>query len=80
MPRWAAYLGSISYGLYVFHALAIEFTRACFRSTNWPTYFAASTVSAFLLTVAAAVVSYHFLESPFLRLKARFEIVHSKPV
>jgi peptidoglycan/LPS O-acetylase OafA/YrhL len=80
MPQWAAYLGKISYGLYVFHALAIEFGRALFNPGHRLTYFAASTLSAFLLTVAAAVVSYHFLESPFLRLKGRFEIVHSRPV
>jgi peptidoglycan/LPS O-acetylase OafA/YrhL len=80
MPQWAVYLGKISYGLYVFHALAIEFARAFFDPAHRLTYFAASTVLAFLLTVAAAVVSYHFLESPFLRLKTRFEIVHTRPV
>jgi peptidoglycan/LPS O-acetylase OafA/YrhL len=80
LPHWAAYLGKISYGLYVFHALAIEFARALFNPGHRFTYFAASTLSAFLFTVAAAVVSYHFLESPFLRLKGRFEIIHSRPV
>lgn len=80
MPHWAAYLGKISYGLYVFHALVIEFVRACFHSGDRQTYFAAWSLSAFLLTVAVAVLSYHFLESPFLRLKQRFEVVHSRPV
>jgi peptidoglycan/LPS O-acetylase OafA/YrhL len=80
MPQWAVYLGKISYGLYVFHALAIQFARALFNSDHRLIYFAGSALSAFLLTVAAAVVSYHFLESPFLRLKGRFEIVHSRPI
>lgn len=80
VPRWAVYLGKISYGLYVFHALAIEFARALIPAGHGLVSFAASTLSAFLLTVAAAVVSYHFLESPFLRLKGRFEVVHSRPV
>jgi peptidoglycan/LPS O-acetylase OafA/YrhL len=80
MPQWAAYLGKISYGLYVFHVLAIEFARALFNPGHRLVYFAVSTLSAFLITVAAAVVSYHFLESPFLRLKGRFEIVNSRPV
>jgi len=80
IPKWASYLGRISYGLYVFHALAIEFARACFHPGNRLAYYAASTLLAFLITVAAAVISYNFLESPFLRLKARFEIVRGRPV
>jgi peptidoglycan/LPS O-acetylase OafA/YrhL len=80
MPQWAVYLGKISYGLYVFHSLALEFAMACIRPGSRPIYLAASALSAFLLTVAAAVVSYQFLESPFLRFKQRFEIVHSKPI
>jgi peptidoglycan/LPS O-acetylase OafA/YrhL len=80
LPQWAVYLGKISYGLYVFHTLAIEFAMACIHPGHRLIYLAASALSAFLLTVAAAVVSYQFLESPFLRLKWRFEIVHSKPL
>jgi peptidoglycan/LPS O-acetylase OafA/YrhL len=33
-----------------------------------------------LLTILAAKLSYRWLESPFLRLKRRFEIVHSRPI
>jgi peptidoglycan/LPS O-acetylase OafA/YrhL len=80
MPRWAIYLGKISYGLYVFHVLAIEFTRACFRGSHGLPGLAASALVALLLTSAAAIISYAFLESPFLRLKRRFEIVHTRPV
>jgi peptidoglycan/LPS O-acetylase OafA/YrhL len=53
-----AYLGKISYGLYVFHAAAIRLIS--------------SPLLALPLTIALAAVSYRFLESPFLRLKDRF--------
>jgi peptidoglycan/LPS O-acetylase OafA/YrhL len=56
--RAGAYLGKISYGLYVFHAAVI-------RVVPPP-------ILALPLTIAAAALSYRFLESPFLRLKDRF--------
>jgi peptidoglycan/LPS O-acetylase OafA/YrhL len=80
MPRWAAYLGKISYGLYVYRLLAIEFAHSLLASLNGLPFVAASAVVAILLTIAIAVLSYAFLESPFLRIKRRFEIVHSRPI
>jgi peptidoglycan/LPS O-acetylase OafA/YrhL len=80
MPRWAAYLGKISYGLYVYHVLAIEFTQVCLGRFHGLSWLLATTLAAFLLTVVAAILSYTFLESPFLKLKRRFENVHTKPV
>ena len=59
------YLGRISYGLYVYHGLALGMTD----SWVWPT------ASAFAVTLVAAAVSYHVYELPFLRLKRRFERV-----
>jgi peptidoglycan/LPS O-acetylase OafA/YrhL len=53
-----AYLGKISYGLYVFHAAAIRI--------------APSPIMALPLTIATAALSYRYLEAPFLRLKQRF--------
>jgi peptidoglycan/LPS O-acetylase OafA/YrhL len=80
MPRWATYLGKISYGLYVYHVLGIEFAHACFASLRGLPFYAASTILAWLLTITAAILSYSMLESPFLRLKRRFEIVHNKAI
>jgi len=57
--RTGSYLGKISYGLYVFHAAAIRIV--------------ASPILALPLTIAIAALSYRYLESPFLRLKHRFE-------
>lgn len=56
--RAGAYLGKISYGLYVFHAAVIRLVP--------------SPIVALPLTIAIAALSYRFLESPFLRLKDRF--------
>jgi peptidoglycan/LPS O-acetylase OafA/YrhL len=56
--RAGAYLGKISYGLYVFHAAVIRVVP--------------STILALPLTIAIAALSYRYLESPFLRLKDRF--------
>ncbi|WP_396627719.1 acyltransferase family protein [Luteitalea sp.] len=69
------YLGKISYGLYVFHALAIQFSpRLAIPGLPF-----GRTISAFLLTVILAALSYQFLERPFLRLKDRFAHVPSRP-
>jgi peptidoglycan/LPS O-acetylase OafA/YrhL len=64
-----AYLGRISYGLYVYHGLALAITD----SWVWPV------ASAFAVTLVAAAVSYHVYELPFLRLKRRFERVSFAP-
>jgi peptidoglycan/LPS O-acetylase OafA/YrhL len=77
MPRPLVYLGRISYGLYVFHTfillicsqvLAVHFH---IRGGLWA-------VPALPLIVLMAALSYQFLEKPFLKLKNRFEVVHSR--
>jgi peptidoglycan/LPS O-acetylase OafA/YrhL len=51
------YLGKISFGLYVFHVAAIDL---------------AGPIAALPLTIGVAALSYRYLESPFLRIKERF--------
>ncbi|HVN63628.1 MAG TPA: acyltransferase [Candidatus Binataceae bacterium] len=82
------YLGKISYGLYVYHLLALIFADfVCNRMLGksvtgqplwieWPIAFS----TGFLLTVLLAMASYRWLESPFLRLKDRFTLIPSRPV
>jgi len=80
MPIWAAKLGKISYGLYVFHLFAILIARAIFAPYHAFSYRIIESLFALLLTILAAKISYVCLESPFLRLKRRFEVLHTRPI
>lgn len=80
MPRWATYLGGISYGLYVYHALAIRVTSKLFERFHVPYPEGFSFPLALLLTILAAHLSHTYLEKPFLKQKERFEIVQSRPL
>jgi peptidoglycan/LPS O-acetylase OafA/YrhL len=83
------YLGKISYGLYVFHMLAIDLAwralapQAHSEIVNLGSMwrmgirFLSIQSLAISLTVCLAMLSYRFLESPFLRLKNRFTFVKS---
>lgn len=78
-------LGRISYGLYVYQLLALELASRLFQAllpragaaplAAW----AAECAAGLLLTVAFAAMSYRWLERPFLRRKAAYEIVRSRP-
>ncbi|MGI4756862.1 MAG: acyltransferase family protein, partial [Janthinobacterium lividum] len=78
--RWFIYLGRISYGLYVFHLFALQACEAMLRRSHLAgtARAMAHLASAMVLTVGLAALSYSFLETPFLRLKARFTFVHSR--
>ncbi len=71
-----SYLGKISYSTYMLHQFAIllalnicklHFQGAAFQISLY--------ISALLLTVVFSVASYEWLEKPFLRLKARYEVL-----
>ena len=72
-------LGTVSYGLYVYHELFVHLLSRAFPK---PSYlgFIGWWLSCMGCTILAALASYRWLESPFLRLKKRFTIVKSKPV
>ena len=78
LPVWMTapliYLGRISYGLYVFHVLAISLANHTGSAG-----FTALLLAA-CITVSCASISYRWLERPFLRLKARFAHVASRPI
>jgi peptidoglycan/LPS O-acetylase OafA/YrhL len=85
--RWisskpVAFLGKISYGLYVYHLLCIGVITEFFRiaSTAYWTWRITVFVLPLLATIALSSFSYIFIEKPFLRLKDRFSIVLSRPV
>lgn len=70
-----AYIGRISYGLYLFHApiyyVVFEHSRAGAANGGVGRLLLSIPV-ALALTVLAASLSFRFLETPVLRLKARF--------
>jgi peptidoglycan/LPS O-acetylase OafA/YrhL len=73
------YLGRISYGLYVFHVLALmcsDYLMPSFRASAGR--LALHDLFALMLTVALAAASYRWLETPFLKLKQRFTHVLSR--
>jgi peptidoglycan/LPS O-acetylase OafA/YrhL len=89
VPRSLAYLGRISYGLYVFHELALEATTAIrwkllvgqhdYGMTGSLLYLA-DRVCALALTIGCAALSYKYFERPFLRINQQFALVQTRPV
>jgi peptidoglycan/LPS O-acetylase OafA/YrhL len=73
------YLGKISYGLYVFHTLAMKVGVAVLGSTtsHFPG-FIAFWLFSLATTIAMASISYFALERPFLRLKSHYTHVPSR--
>lgn len=83
LPRWAVYLGRISFGLYVFHQFAIVIANrlimgsyATFTGTKFLLSFATSAG----MTLVMASLSYRYLETPFLRIKKRHAVIESQPI
>ena len=82
--QWSpiAYLGRISYGLYVFHNLAVYGLVFAVKSLHAPsvclTVPGIKVPCLLVLTVSAAAVSWHFYEKPLNDLK-RFFPYHAPP-
>ncbi len=82
--RALAYLGKISYGLYIWHMLGLELAKKFVTlplpwMTEWVDSSIFITMLALVLTISFAATSYRFLETPFLRLKSRFALIPSRP-
>ena len=69
--RPLAFIGVISYGMYLFNTLCVRVVHAAMDRVGWghPLAALAPTVA---LTVLTAWLSYRFFEMPFLTLKSRF--------
>jgi peptidoglycan/LPS O-acetylase OafA/YrhL len=84
VPLFARYLGKISYGLYIFHGLALFITTAVRKAAEHAgsslLVFAGDRVAALVLTILLAALSYEFLETPFLKLKDRFALIQSRAI
>jgi peptidoglycan/LPS O-acetylase OafA/YrhL len=70
--RPMAYLGKISYGLYVYHFPIQWFVTVPFGISVAAPFSLFTLLISLGLTVAVASLSYHFLERPLIDLKDRF--------
>ena len=74
-------LGNISYGIYMYHLVAIGSVLAIFRALHISAFpFRINLVlhlSSLLLTIVIAQLSYRYFETPFLSLKNRMTRVKS---
>jgi peptidoglycan/LPS O-acetylase OafA/YrhL len=80
-----AYLGKISYGLYMYHIAGIVVayevsSRLGITARDTVGYILLVCGTALTLTILISAVSYRFLERPFLRLKEQFGFISSRPV
>ncbi len=77
--RWMRFFGRYSYGIYVLHVLMLPVLlgqqRAAIEHLTHSKLLAVvgAGLSTFVLSVAAAVLSFHLYEKPFLRLKRYFD-------
>ncbi len=88
VPGWLAYLGRISYGLYVVHSLLfflvfekmLPVLRRAFPGIGLSTGLRdfVWTLAVMALSIAVASLSYRFFERPFLHLKRRFTFVAAR--
>ena len=85
--RPVVFLGTISFGLYVFHLFGIYQAGTWLLSLMGPLDVQRSVVdylayglAGLSLTILMSVVSYYVLEMPFLRMKRRFEAVHGREI
>ncbi|WP_435010826.1 acyltransferase family protein [Tundrisphaera lichenicola] len=71
--RWLAYLGQISYGIYLYHYVVYWFIDGCRtgiaieEGQRWPTQ-----ALKLGVTLIVAIASWHLIERPILGLKDRF--------
>lgn len=68
-----SYLGKISYGLYVYHIIVINFLIQIFKKWGWSLDLPLYSVLFFFLSLALSVlisaISYRYFEKPFLYFK-----------
>lgn len=70
--------GKLSYGLYVWHLVAIWLVFFAFKALHLqpevdsPWIFLSQIILCFAITLGMSILSYRFIEGPFLRFRSRF--------
>jgi peptidoglycan/LPS O-acetylase OafA/YrhL len=70
--KWLKYLGKISFGIYVFHLIMIDFTYFLVSYLNFEINKHLLLVMSLILTIIISSISYEFFEKPFINLKNKF--------
>lgn len=80
--RICDFVGKISYGIYVIHPLLIFLLSSLYYNNRFNLPYSVEVGLIYIVvttaTILTAWLSYRFFETPFLRLKNRFAIVHSQ--
>lgn len=82
--RWVAWLGKISFGLYVFHDVMIQVTLGYitphlnFMKAPLP-HWVLDFIAVLVVTILCATISYYGFEKHFLKLKNRYTTIASRP-
>ena len=66
---WLVYFGKISYGLYAYHFLGLQFSQRLLTGYHHAYAQTLSWLCSLAITFSLAAASFRWLESPFLRLK-----------
>jgi peptidoglycan/LPS O-acetylase OafA/YrhL len=75
------FLGKRSFGLYVFHFFGNEMALIILHKLNIPkTYLIISFFLSLTITIILSIISYKYIEIPFLKIKKKFEMVYSRPI
>jgi peptidoglycan/LPS O-acetylase OafA/YrhL len=74
------FLGKRSYGLYLFHMLANSFADIAARKAWIPSGNLFYFLFSLAITIIFAILSYKFIETPFLKLKKKYEVIASRPI
>lgn len=73
--KWLRFFGKYSYGIYVYHGILVPTFRS-FHFVEWPGGHIIGALTYILLFCAPpvfiAMLSYHYFELPFLKLKDKF--------
>lgn len=82
LQSFSRYLGHITYSLYIWHfPVVLIVLHYSLRVWHWSPTEIGSNAGIYLLvfagTLTSAILSYHLIEKPFLRLQNRFRPLHS---
>jgi peptidoglycan/LPS O-acetylase OafA/YrhL len=75
------FLGRISYGIYMYHILAIFYSAVLVNQMTMEgnLKYAVIYTGVPALTILVAWLSYRYFETPFLRKKRKYSVIHSAP-